>query len=234
MLAENEVAAGARLGSSKAAVNFRAALEDISPNLLVNKPVTPRQSVDRLDIALVDREPSHLAKFFGEVIGKLPDDLTAYPDQGGNSPPLLRFGRARWADIIGDNDRERLYLEVDRPRASKPLPETQFHFGLTLWNKSTAGTANRPDVHRLLAIARKLAKLGFTFQRNRPFKARPEVWSPSLGLELSGFRYLNASDSGNFLLRRSEALKVGTTNAIARIAEEASRLVQLVDIVISL
>lgn len=208
---------------------FLNALRAIDPVLLVDLKEPLTQKIGEAKIAMIDEDPHHLAAFFGQLISSLPGVVSAYPDQAGSSPPLLRFGRKHWANFLGDDDRERIFLEVDIPRRSKPLPETQFHFGIVLWSKTSSGKRRIDDVERILYLAHYLAKRGFVFQRNLPGKYPPVDWNPNHGLDSVGLYYLNASDHRNFCMRKSEAVLLGTNGAISRMADEALRIIQILD-----
>lgn len=149
---------------------FVSTLQKIDPVLLTDLKEPRTQRAKFADVSKVDNDPSHLAAFFGQIVSALPDDMDVYPDQAGSSPPLLRFGRSSWASWFGDADNERIFLEVDIPRKSKPLSETQFHFGVSLWSKTTSGQRRAQNVERILVAARHLESRGFSFQRNIPSK----------------------------------------------------------------
>lgn len=208
---------------------FVNALQKIDPVLLVDLKEPRPSRVTSADVSKVDTDPGHLAAFFGQLVSALPGCMDVYPDQAGSSPPLLRFGRSSWANWFGDADNERIYLEVDIPRRSKPLIETQFHFGVVLWSKTSSGQRSAQHVERILMAARHLESHGFTFQRNTPRKYQPVDWRPSHGLDPAGLYYLNASDCGNFCMRKSSAVRLGTSQAVSDLAAEANRIATMLD-----
>jgi hypothetical protein len=216
----------------KSAHVFVKALLKIDPMLLTGLKEPSAQRITSADISKVDIVPSHLAAFFGQLVSALPDGMDVYPDQAGSSPPLLRFGRSIWANWFGDTDNERIFLEVDIPRKSKPLSETQFHFGIVLWSKTTSGQRKAQHVERILMAARHLESLRFSFQRNIPHKYPPLAWRPSQGLDPEGLYYVNASDCSNFCMLKSTAMRLGTSRAINSLAAEAARIIAMLDLLV--
>ncbi len=208
---------------------FIKSLRDIDPSLLDDLKEPRVMSVALPDLSKIDREPSHLAAFFAQIISVLPDGMSAYPDQAGSSPPLLRFGRDSWADWFGDADKERIFLEVDIPRKSKPLNEMQLHFGVVLWSKTSSGQRRANNIKNILTASRLLETQLFTFQRNKTSKYTPVDWRPSYGLDPAGLYYLNASGCRNFRMLKSEAIQLGTSRVIQLLATEIARLTAVLD-----
>lgn len=208
---------------------FVEAIRTIDPALLIDlkEPRPIRASTP--EIHFIDTRPEHLAAFFGKFLQELPVDMSAYPDQAGSSPPLLRFGRISWANWFSDADNERIFLEIDIPRKSKFLSETQFHFGVTLWSKTSSGQREPVNIGPILTAARLLESQGFVFQRNIPGKYQPIEWHPSQGLGSTGLYYLNASDHRNFTLVKSEAVQLGVSKTIQRLISASDRISKTLD-----
>lgn len=211
-----------------ALLELRRSIQAIDPTLLHVEPrpmlAPPRREIDR-----VDTDDVEMGAFLADWIDTLPPGFTSYLDQAGNSPPLVRFGKESWANRFGDGYGERMFMMVDIPRRSKLIPETYFHFGVSLWDKSKSKAARVPRPSTVQTTADRLYRCGFHFQRNIPSKYPPVAWLPPFSVASSGFFYGNAFDEQHFTLTKTAANRMGWQACIELLSRRAEELINLFD-----
>jgi len=208
---------------------LRRSLERIGVSLVVTAPDVPAAKITCLDITKVDSDPAHLAGFFAAFVAEVGSNFTAYPDQAGNSPPMLRFGRTSWGEWFGDGNAERIFLMVDHSRGSKAMPETEFSFGITLWDKNACGHRSPPLPDNVREAAALLSQSGFRFERNRPGTYKAINWRDPFRVHPTGFFYANAQGDVAFKVTMCGASRRGTAATILTLATEAQRIASILD-----
>jgi hypothetical protein len=221
---------GSSVEASEPAKKLLKRLKSIYPQVDEIPSRVPRTTKPKRDLNQLLIDEGSLALFMADLMAALPTGFEAFPTQDGNSPPLMRIGKADWASWFRDHDGNRVTLNIDMPRPTKRAKELHFHFCISLFSKTYSGFKKPSAPEKISLAAKILNNTGFEIIRNTPGKHSPGIsFEPPYFIGSSGFFWANGFDNEKHTLWLSQASRLGWDGSIQKIITNFNRVSRSLD-----